>query len=456
MKMTRFKGLTSLVVCGYLGWAAPVGADAVTDWHDITLQTVFAAGLSFPHPALDIALVQAAVHDAVQAIDRRFKPYHVRISGASGSPAAAVAAAAHDTLVGLYPSQQGSLDATFSAYLTSHGLAGDPGLAVGHAAAVGMLPLRPVAPSPLPPPFTGGTDPGQWRPTDSLLIGSGPDFGLPGPPFGPPPPFAAGAIPYLGTVTPFTLKSFDQFRAKPPLPLKSKRYRREYDEVKNLGARLSSTRTAEQTDLSYFFLDNPFQIWSRAIRTIVDEHLHSIGDSARLFALVYLATADALITAWDSKYAYNFWRPITAIREGDHDGNRKTVGDPTWEPFINTPNYPDHTSGANNLYGAITRTLSLFFGTDKFQFTLSSTFPLVVQNDRLYDRFSDVAEDIVNVRIYQGIHFRTADEAARKQGRSVAKWAFDHFLRPLDDDCDDDDDDDHDGDHDHHHHHHNR
>jgi hypothetical protein len=437
--MCKLRGLINAILCVSLSWAGSAYADAVTDWNAITVQAASAAGSPVP-TALDIGLVQAAVHDAVQAIEGRYRPYHVKIRGASGSPEAAVAAAAHDMLVGLYPAQQGSLDMTYSDYLASHGLEGDPGLAVGQAAAAGMLPLRRSAPDPLPPAFTGGTDPGQWRPTDSLLIGSGPNAGLPGPPFGPPPPFAAGAGSWWGAITPFTLKSGDQFRAGPPLPLNSKRYRKEYDEVKSLGARLSSDRSTEQTDLGYFFAGVD---WYRALRAIADQHIPEIGDSARLFALAGLASADCIITAWDSKYAYNFWRPITAIREGDSDGNPKTAGDPTWEPLINTPNYPDHTSGFNNLTGAFTRTLSLFFETDKFTFTLFSAYPLAIQKEREYHRCSDAAEDVVNVRIYQGIHFRTADEAGRKQGESVAKWVFHHFLKPV---CDDDDnDDDHHG-----------
>ena len=197
------------------------------------------------------------------------------------------------------------------------------------------------------------------------------------------------------------------------------------------GARLSSARTAEQTDLGYFYADNFLVLFQRAVRAIADQHVHDIGDSARLFALASLAEADAAITAWDSKFHYHFWRPITAIREGDNDGNSRTIGDPTWEPLINTPNYPDHTSGANNVTGAMTRTLSLFFGTDEFTFGVSSAFPRVIQKNRQYQHFSDMAQDVVNVRIYEGIHFRTADEVARKQGTDVAKWVFNHFLRPV-------------------------
>jgi hypothetical protein len=430
----------------------PAGANAVTDWNAITVQTVNAGARPGPTGLLDIALVQAAVHDAVQAIDGRFKPYHVRVPDASGLREAAVAAAAHGVLVGLFPAQKPSLDITYSDYVNGHGLAGDPGLAVGQAVADEMLPLQRMPPDPLPPPFNGGTSPGEWRPTDSLLIGAGPNAGLPGPPFGPPPPFASMATPWLGAVKPFTLKRGDQFRAAPPLPLKSRAYRREYEEVKALGARLSTARTAEQTDLGYFYADNFFNILFGALRGIADEHVDEIGDSARLFALAGLALADAVITAWDSKLHYNFWRPITAIREGDHDGNPRTIGDPTWEPLLNTPPYGDHTSGANNVTGAMTRTLRLFFRTDKLTFVVSSAFPLAIQKERQYERFSDMADDVVDVRIYQGIHFRRADELARKQGQRVARWTFKHFLRPIHGHCDDGDDDD--GGDDHHRDHH--
>ena len=134
---------------------------------------------------------------------------------------------------------------------------------------------------------------------------------------------------------------------------------------------------------------------------------------------------------WDSKLHYVFWRPITAIREGDNDDNAQTVGDPTWEPLINTPNYPDYTSGANNVVGALTRTLELFFGTDHMTFTVVSEHPLADPKTRTYHRFSELARDTVDVRIYQGIHFRFADEEGRKQGRDVAQWVFGHFLQPI-------------------------
>ena len=400
--------------------------DAVTDWNAIAVQALATASPPRPGPVafLDMAVVQVAVYDAVQAIDRRFEPYHVEIPGATGSPDAAAAKAAHDVLVNILPGQTASLDTTYHDYLAAHGLAeGDPGVGVGALAAAGILALRANdgrVPTTLPPPFVGGTALGVWRPTPS------------NPPAGPPPSFAPMATPWLAAVPPFTLKSGDQFRAKAPPLLSSKRYATEYDEVKALGARFNSARTPEQTQLAYFYAGNPLILYNRVLREVAAAHTHNIGDNARLLALGTLAIGDAVITAWDSKRHYVYWRPITAIQEGNNDGNARTAGDPTWEPLLNTPNYPEYTSGANNVVGALTRSLELFFGTDHITFTVFSQHPLANPNTRTYQRFSDLSWDTVDVRIYQGIHFRSADEEARKQGRQVAEWVFGHFLRPFD------------------------
>jgi len=162
--------------------------------------------------------------------------------------------------------------------------------------------------------------------------------------------------------------------------------------------------------------------------------VNDIGDSVRLFALANLSMADAAIAAWDTKFHYVFWRPVTAIQAGDNDCNSRTAGDLNWQPLINTPNYPDYSSGANNVTGAVTRVLALFFGTDKMTFLVTTNNPAAIQQTRTYARFSDAAADVVNARIYEGIHFRFADEEARKQGRRVAQWAFSHFLGPVGDD----------------------
>ena len=401
------------------------GTDAATDWNAIAVQALVAAGPARPGQIvfLDLAIVQAAVHDAVQAIDQRFEPYHVEIPGASGSPEVAAAKAAHDVLVNILPGQAASLDTTYHDYLAAHDLAeDDPGVSAGELAAAGILALRANdgrVPNPLPPPFIGGTDLGVWRPTPSFLPG-------------PPPSFAPMALSWLGAVPPFTLKDGDQFRPDAPPPLSSQQYAENYNEVKALGARFNSARTAEQTQLASFYTGNLFIVYTQTLRDIAAAQTDNIGDNARLLALGTLAMADALITTWDSKIHYVYWRPITAIREGDNDRNAHTVGDAEWQPLINTPNYPEYPSGANNVAGALARTLELYFGTDDITFTVISANPLAVPNTRTYQSFSDFSWETVDVRIYQGIHFRFADVAGRMQGRHVAEWGFRRFLQPID------------------------
>jgi hypothetical protein len=414
--MTRLQSLTFLIVCGYLTSAAPARADAVVDWNATAAQAITTA--IPPHPGasafLDMAMVQAAVYDAVESIDGRFKPYHQRVPGASGSMAAAVAKAAHDVLLNRFPGQASFLDTAYHNYLFNHGLAdNDPGVTVGQQAAASIITLRANDGSlnPPPPNFIGGTEPGAWRPT--------------------PPTFAPMHFRWLATVPPFTLASPSQFRAEPPPALSSRRYARDYNEVKALGGLVNSARSAEQTDIAYFFSDNYLVLWNQALRDIAVTHLNNIGDTARLFALTGMTMADAAITCWDSKKHYAFWRPITAIQEGDNDGNPQTVGDPTWQPLTETPPYPDYTSGANAVNSAVTHVLALFFGTDHLTFSLNTGNLNAIQKTRTYCRLSEERRDVLNARIYEGIHFRFADLAGRRQGRQVAKWAFKHFLRPV-------------------------
>ncbi len=418
--MTRTSGLRVLAVCALAGIAAPVCADAVSDWNEIAVNAVN-AGRPGPTGMIDVALVQVAVHDAVQALDRRYEPYHAEVPGARGRRSAAVAAAAHDVLVAMYPAQSSTLDAMYFSWLADHGLSSDPGLDVGSKVAKQILPLRRVTPDPLPPPFIGGTTPGSWRPTDSKLGD---------PPL--PPPFSPMAAPWMASFDPFTLTSPARYRAAPPPAITSETYARDYREVKALGSLNSTARSAEQTDLAYFYSDNFITQWNRALRGIAARHSRHSGESARLFALVNLAMADALITCWDSKVHYVYWRPETAIQEGDNDGNAATIGDPSWQPLINNPNYPDFTSGANVLTGAATRALELYFGTDRMYFEMTSLAPQAKRKSRWYRRFTDVASDVVEARILLGIHFRFADVAARTQGRRTAEWTVRHFLLPLD------------------------
>ena len=425
---TAGQRLGGWLVCGLLSGTGLVHADAVTDWNEIAqIAIMLPTGRPGPIASVDSALIQIAVHDAVQAIDRRFEPYYAEVGEAKGRRSAAAAAAAYNMLVGLYPAQLATLEPLYLTYVSNNGLTGDPGLEVGAHVAAKILPLARKNPTSPPPPFVGGTNPGEWRPTESFLGNP------PAPPSGAP-MFA----PWAASFDPLTLTHATRFRADPAPAMTSERYRRDFEEVKRLGSFNSTERTDEQIDIAYFYSENFLGQWNRAIRAIVREHPQRIGDNARLFALANMAMADAFITSWDSKVFYNFWRPLTAIRLADTDGNPNTAPDPAWQPLINTPNYPDYTSGANNLTGAATRTLELYYGRDRFTWEVTSNAPLAVQKTRIYSRFSDAAADVVDARVWLGIHFRFADVAARKQGRQVAEWVFTHFLLPLRDRQDDD------------------
>ena len=430
MTFTRLKKFTGLILCGSLIWAGPVFADAVTDWNEIAAAAV-ATGRPGPIGQPDLGLVQAAVHDAIQAYEKRFEPYYAAVKRKpAGSKVAAAVAAAHGVLVGFYPAQAATLTPTYLTYLANKGLTGDPGVVVGEAIAALYLPLKRPDPNPPLAPFTGGTGIGEWRPIA---------------------PSTAMAFVPLGTFDPLTLTGPARFRAPPPPGVTSARYTTDYNEVKAKGALTGSTRTAEQTDIGHFWSDNFAVQLNRAMRAIVDKRVPRIGDRARLFALANLAAADALITAWDSKRYFNFWRPQTAIQQGDLDGNPNTAGDLNWKSLIANPPYPDYTSGANNIAGAILKSLELFFGRDNISFDVTSLAPLAVTKTRTYSSFSAAAQAVVDARVYLGIHFRFADTAARTQGRRVAEWVHDHYLLPRDDD--DKDHKDHkdhkdDGDHD--------
>jgi hypothetical protein len=236
---------------------------------------------------------------------------------------------------------------------------------------------------------------------------------------------------FLAHTVPFAMKEPSQFRPAAPPSLRSLRYAKEFYEVKALGAQTNSARTPAQDDVARFWTSNFFSQWNEALRAIAEDHLADIGDSARLLALAAFAAADSQISVYDAKYHFNYWRPITAIAQGDHDGNPLTVGDPLWAPLVQTPPYPEYSSGANCLVGAYATILRLFFGTDRMQFSVWSTASGLVENPRTYDRFSQVMDEMVDARIFQGIHFRTAEDVGRLQGTRIASWTFGNYLKPV-------------------------
>jgi hypothetical protein len=429
--MIKLHNAAALAACLAASWAAPVHANAVTDWHAVAVQCIAVApppasmgGRSAPASLLDLALVQAAVHDAVQAIEHKYEPY-LATPPANGdeSRSAAAAAAAYRALLKVCPHVVPTLDAAFAPYLAGN----DPGLAVGYAAADALIAA--YRPAVTLPAFTGGTNPGEWRPT--------------------PPGLAPMANLYLAeNVKPFTFDDPAMFRPGPPPAMTSKTYLRDYNEVKAEGSvqshpAVGACPSPRKTDQARFWSGNFVSMWNDAIRSIaIDEQL-SLGETARLLAISNIAAADAGIAVWDSKKHYNFWRPSTAINLGDTDGNPGTVPDPSWTPFIQSghfpagsqnPAYPDYVSGANGLTGAFVTSLQLFFRTDWLDFEVFKAVPASVAictNPRTFHRLSDAAQEVVDARILLGIHFRTADEEARRLGTRVAVWAFTRTLRPV-------------------------
>ncbi len=420
-KIVQIGFLSAALLIGLLG--AATAEDPVSDWNAISEEAVKTAGHAPPVAALDFAMVHLAIYDAVQSIDHRYEPYKFEVPGATGSLPAAVAKAGHDVLVGLFPAQSASLDAAYTTFLNANGISSvDPGVSVGAQAAAEVLLLRSHDGRfpPNPTPFLGNTAIGQWRPTPSLLPGT-------------PPSFSPGLTPWVAKVMPFTMLSDSQFRADPPPSLTSQEWADDYNEVQAVGSLTSSIRTPEQTEIGYFWADNGPVLWQNALRYISRTYLNDIGDSARMYALAETALADTQIACWDSKYFYNFWRPITAIRLGDQDGNPETTPDPNWQPLINTPNFPEYPSGHASTSGAVTRVLRLFFGADILTFQMTTTNPNAVHKTRTFTSFSQAEDEVINARVYVGIHYRTSDRVARAQGLRVANWVFKNYFRPIGD-----------------------
>lgn len=421
--------IRSLLVLVFLATALLAGAqtsDPIADWNAIAEKAVKTSGHAPPVAALDFAIVHLAIYDAVESIDQRYQPYDRAIPGAAGSAAAAAAKSGHDVLLGLFPSQSATLDAAYANFLSANGIDPfDPGVAVGAQAALNILALRANDGRfpPNPPPFKGSDDIGQWRPTPSFIFGMAP----------PPPGFQLGLTPWVANVSPFTMNSDSQFRVDPPPDLSSDTWAADYNETKAFGSLTSTVRTADQTEIGYFWADSGPILWQNALRYISRNYVANIGDSARMFALADTALADAQIACWDSKYFYNFWRPVTAIPLGDQDGNPATEADPSWQPLINTPNFPEYPSGHATVSGAVTHALALFFGTDDIAFQMTTTNPFALQKVRSFSRLSQAEDEVIDARIYVGIHFRTSDRVARAQGLRVANWVFKNFFRPIGD-----------------------
>jgi hypothetical protein len=403
--------------------ATPTLADVVVEWNTHAQTAIVATALQGPTVAyLHFAMVQGAVYDAVNAIEGGYEKYLVSPGSAdpSDSASAAAAQAAHDVLVGIFPTQQADLDtklATTLGTLPSAGKAG--GQQVGVAAAAAMLAARTNDGRFSAFTVVQGTQAGEWRSTAFVN-------GVP----------VVEPAPWVGNVKPFTIRSAAALRSDGPNALQSDEYTRDYNEVKRLGSVNSTRRTADQTQAAIFWQANAAALWNGTMRQLVGSQGLDGAEAARLFAMGDMAGADGAIACWNDKYYHRFWRPITAIHLGDTDGNPDTIGDANWTPLfsqaapLTTPAFPEHPSGHGCVSGAVTETLKNYFGTDLVSYSM---FSPLTGTTRSFTRFSQSIREIINARVWAGIHFRTADRQGYIIGRKVARQLNNRYFEPDDD-----------------------
>jgi PAP2 superfamily len=382
----------------------------VNYWDDVGSRAFTAAALTPPEGFVIFAYESIAVYDSVMAIEGGYRPFAIDAEAPEGASAeAAVVAAAHAILVHYLPNQRLTiLDPAYDQSLGTidDGQAKDDGVTTGEAVARLLIEQRaddgfrdPVTYAPPDPPI-----PGVWIPT------------APTPPLGT----------YMPYMRPFSIRSPDQFRPGGPPPLSSRRWARDYNEVKEIGSRTSTTRTAEQTLAARFWAEPPIQQAHGAFRRFVFDHQLDVVDASRFMAMTTVASADAIIACFDAKYHYAFWRPITAIRAGDTDGNDATVADPSWVQLLpGVPNHPEYPSAHSCATTATALVIARFLGTRDIDYTVPSITGL---GDRHFDQVSDLEYEVTNARVWGGIHYRSAIEDGSQLGTKVAHQVLAHHF----------------------------
>ncbi|MBW4497536.1 MAG: phosphatase PAP2 family protein [Oscillatoria princeps RMCB-10] len=387
--------------------------NTIIDWNQTALNAIQTDKTAPPLAARNLAIIHTAIYDAVTAIAKTGTPYKANLEAPpNADPEAAAAAAAHRTLTYLYPNQSPTFDAALTSSLAAipDSKSETDGVTIGQIAAGQILAARSADGSATKVPHTPKTSAGNWIPT--------------------PPGFQPALLPQWANLAPFAMTSNSQFRPSEPPPLTSSDYTRELNQVKELGEKNSSARTPEGTEIALFWADGagtytPPGHWNQIAQQASLQSGSTLLEDARMFALLNIALADAGIVAWDAKYAYDFWRPVTAIRQADTDGNPQTAADITWDSLIGTPPFPEYISGHSTFSGAADAVLTELFG-DNFNFTTTSIgLPGV---ERQFDSFSDAASEAGLSRIYGGIHFLSANEDGLAAGRSLGDYVVENFL----------------------------
>ena len=378
----------------------------VTDWIDRAVATGLRTGVANGMSQRNVALVAIAMFDALNAITPRYTAYRAEPPAPQGpSPDAAAAAAAHYMLVRLYPADAAPLYSSFQAALGAIPESANKtdGVTLGEQVAARLLEQRNGDGSAAPNPYRPVTTAGTYVPTTLPILT------------------------VWSSVKPFGLKAGNQFRSSPPYSLTSEQWARDYNEVKRLGGQTGSERTPEQTTIARFWEFGGPGTYMPVARAVVTEKHLGMLECARIYALVAITAADALVAVMDAKYTYNFWRPVTAIRNGDQDGNAATDRDSTWEPFIVTPLHPEYPCAHCATQAAVASVLGAVVG-DTVWFTLTS--PTAPGVTRSFSRLSDYAAEVINARVYDGVHYRTSGNVGAALGRQVGSYIAANLLTP--------------------------
>jgi hypothetical protein len=406
------RSLRCLLACVlWLLFATLAHADAVTDWNETAIRAAASVGISTGWQSRIVAIAHAAMFDAVNSIERKYTKYAVEVSPSAGASAEAAAiTAAHAVLTQLVPDQKNMLDAALTTTLAkvADGAAKDAGTAVGREVAAKLLEIRSNDGIDAKVAYTPGTAPGAWQPTA--------------------PAFTPGVLTQFGAVKPFMLKSSDQFTMPGPPLLDSEAFARDMLEIQAVGARRSASRTAEQSEVAIFWTVSTHMPFNAAARAATTKRGISLVENARLFALLNMVGADSQIACWHWKYQVNFWRPVTAIRAVDSAKNAALKSDPNWEPLLTTPAHPDYPSGHASYGGAAAEVLKAVFGDDSVD--VSFTWPAFGVT-RTYTSFAQIDREIIDARVWGGIHFRKTDEDSSALGHKIGEYAVKTWLRPV-------------------------
>lgn len=407
--MQHHRWMTLLVVVAVWLASPLVQADVVTDWNVKAGEIVVEARLGPPPAYRVMAIVHTAVYEAANAITKRYPASGLHLEAVPGAAVdAAVAAANHATLTKLVPPQQAAIDTAYQAALAliADGAAKTAGIAVGEKAAAATLALC----------ANDGAATGEtYRPytTAGVYV-----------------PTVIPAAPQWPQRKPWLMTSPTQFRPGPPPPLTSEVWARDYNEIKALGAKNSSRRTAEQTAIARFWEATLPPIYHGLVRAVATMPGREVTQNARLFAAVTQATDDALIAVLDAKYHYNFWRPVTAIRNGDVDGNDATERDPSWTPFIDTPMHPEYPCAHCIVSATIGTVLQAEISAGPLP-TLTTTSYTAQGAARSWTTIDDFMQEVAQARIYDGVHYRNSTEVGTAMGKQIGALAAAKYLRPL-------------------------